>query len=294
MRKIIQSLLCLLLPLGVFSQPGAFYHTLVKTTIPTVSPFQPETDAYMALVISSGGIWDSTGYKAIDTLVRDLKGLTNPLYPTSNIWPSFIDILPIYGGTPTAHSYNLVNPALYNMTYVGSPVHSSSGISFNGTTQHANTHLSQGLLSYSNNNAAIYTDIAAVGGNHYLFGTYDGGNGVFGFSKDNINYFVFGRWGDFSTSGTGTPMGNFTAIDYSSSSRLDLYKNGVTVANSVPVNIPATQDIYLACLNQSGSPIYRATMVCKFFGICNTTLTSTQNLNYYYAVSAYQNRLSRP
>lgn len=290
MRKILY--LLLFLSFGVSAQPAALYHSMLKTRASAPSPFQPETIAYMALVIASGATWDSTGYKAIDTLVRDLKGFTHPVYPTSNIWSKFIDILPFYGGTATAHSYNLVNPSLYAASFVGSPTHSASGVDLNGTSQHINTNLAQNLLTFSNNNVSLYASIDASAGNQYMFGTYDGGSGVFGFAKAISDYFVLGLWGGFATTGA-TPYRKFSAVDFSSASRVDLYGDGISRYNNTPISATSTQSIFIGGLNQGGSAVFRSLQTTKFFSAATSTLTSTENINFSTAVTAYQARLSR-
>lgn len=290
MKKILYILL--FLSLGASAQPAAQYHSMLKTRASAPSPFQAETDAYMAAIISAGATWDSTGYKAIDTLVRDLKGLTNPVYATSNVWSKFIDILPFYGATATSHSYNLVNIATHTATFSGSPTHSAAGVDLNGTTQHINTNLAQNLLTYSSNNVALYADIDGTAGNQYMFGTYDGGSAVFGFSKESPNYYVLGLWGGYQTTGA-IAYNKFTAVDFSSTSRVDLYGNGVSVFNYTTVSASSSQSIFIGGLNQSGVAVYCSKQTSKFFSVATSTLTTTENANLNLAVTAYQTRLSR-
>lgn len=43
---------------------------------------------------------------------------------------------PMIGGTSAAHSYNALNPALYQATWVNSPTHNANGVTGNGTTSY--------------------------------------------------------------------------------------------------------------------------------------------------------------
>ncbi|MCA0447630.1 MAG: hypothetical protein LCH54_15520 [Bacteroidetes bacterium] len=115
-------------------------------------------------ILYSGAAQEITGLEicnALNQLVLDLK--------TNSLWTAFYALHPIIGGNSTAHSKNLINPALQTMSFVGSPTHNGTGVLFNGTTQSsAVTHVHP-----DNQNVCfgVYTRNAPIG--YYI----DGDNG---------------------------------------------------------------------------------------------------------------------
>lgn len=292
MKKLLY--LLLFLSFGVSAQPAALYHSMLKTaSTPPPSGFQTETVAYMKAVIDNGGTWDSTGYKAIDTLVRDLKGLTNPRYPTSNVLSKFSQILPFYGSIAATHKFNLLDTSTYQATFVGSPTHNSSGVSTNGSTSYINTNFSSSLLTYSNNITSIYYFVP-ITSTAYAYGVYDGGSGVIGYSIDASNVlFVMGLWKGFTTGGSGSILGNMVALDFSSTSRVDIYADGVSKFNATPASGSNVGDFWIGGMNNGGTLFTPKQLTAKFWGV-GTSLTSSQHIDYSKAVTEFQNRLSRP
>lgn len=88
----------------------------------SVSGFDPDAQAF----ITAAGITDATQQNAINQLVLDLKGYS--------IWTKFYFLYPFVGGDATKHSYNLKNPAAYQITWGGTVTHDANGVTGNGTT----------------------------------------------------------------------------------------------------------------------------------------------------------------
>lgn len=292
MKKLVY--LILFLSFGATAQPAAQYHSMLRTaSAPPSSGFQAETIAYMKAVIDNGGTWDSTGYKSIDTLVRDLKGLTNPVYSTSNVWTKFQQILPFYGGISATHALNLVDTNTYKATFVGSPTHSASGVATNGSTSYINTNFSSGALTYSNNISSIYYFVPNTG-TAYAYGVYDGGSGVIGYSIDASNVlFVMGLWKGFSTGGSGSILSNMVALDFSSTSRVDIYASGVSKFNATPASGTNVGNFFIGGMNNGGTLFTPKQLTAKYWGV-GASLSSAEHVNYSAAITAYQTRISRP
>ena len=90
------------------------------------------TDASRFMAVGGGG-FTTAEKRALGYLVNGLSDLGIGA-PGSNYF-----IYPFIGGSSTKHALNLFYPDIsaYNLTFVGSPTHNSSGVTFNGTTQYA-------------------------------------------------------------------------------------------------------------------------------------------------------------
>lgn len=81
--------------------------------------------------LNAAAISDITIVNAINNLVIDLK--------SNSLWTKFYFIYPMVGGNSTSHSYNLKNTSLYQLTFFGGWMHTSTGALPNGTNGYANT-----------------------------------------------------------------------------------------------------------------------------------------------------------
>lgn len=268
---------------------GAFYVRGIE--------YHADSAAFFAACAAAGSSLGPMEKAVTDRLVRDLHGEFNPSYSTSNVWSKYLALYPFVGAASGSHSINLKNPGAFRLSFIGSPTHSANGVEFNGSSQYANTHLNQTLLSYSNNSISIYTDNFS-GGVTYIYGTYDGGVGIVGWAKNSGVYINMGTFGSYSIpiiggGGGSVSITKFTTVDFSSSSRVDLYCNGVSFYDTTPSPSANSAEIFIAALSQGGTPIVLSGMYCKFFGVANNSLTSTENLHLNNAVAAYQTALSR-
>jgi len=99
---------------------------------PGSQAYPPDAGLFMTKSFS-GGTYTTTQKRALGYLVNGLSELGIGA-PGSNWF-----IYPFIGGTAEKHSLNLFYPGIdaYNLTFVGSPTHDSTGPYFNGTTQYA-------------------------------------------------------------------------------------------------------------------------------------------------------------
>ena len=105
--------------LGI-SQQG-FTHT-----IPVVA-FDPDAQAFF----TTAGITDPTQQAAVSALVVGLKA--------NGTWSKYHAIYPFVGGTASRHSFNLKNPATFQITWGGTVTHDANGITGDGSTGYGNT-----------------------------------------------------------------------------------------------------------------------------------------------------------
>jgi hypothetical protein len=83
--------------------------------------------------LTATGITDTTIVDAINTLVYDLQ-----IY---QLWSKMKALYPFVGGTAETNSYNLINPAEFQLAWNGGWTYSGAGATPNGTTGYANTGL---------------------------------------------------------------------------------------------------------------------------------------------------------
>jgi hypothetical protein len=104
--------------------------------------YPQDASKFLSVAVSLGGSFTTTQKRALGYLVNNLADLGIGA-PGSN----FI-IYPFIGGSSSAvNALNLFYPetTANNLTFVGSPTHSTSGVTFNGTTQYAS---GQSLSTY--------------------------------------------------------------------------------------------------------------------------------------------------
>lgn len=170
--------------LGIASPFGAAW--LTKTATDTwyldgdlVLAYDPDAKLYI----------DANG-----TLTEDQAILWNDFVLTGKAdgwWSKARALYPLIGGTAATHKWNAVNPvdtdAGFRLAYTNTPTHSANGISFNGTTQYANTfitpttHLTQDntTLYFSrrnNTNAGVEIGSEAPASSGFLLAARQVGN----------------------------------------------------------------------------------------------------------------------
>jgi hypothetical protein len=197
--------------------------------------------------INAANITDSTQQTAITTLVNTLK--------TNNLWTKMIAFYPFIGGNATAHSYNLINVANYQLMFMGGGTHTSLGYVGNGTTGYAKT----GIIP---NNAFTQNNIHLS-----YYSQTDGARGV-----DDIGVFqavkapieVFMRFNSTtSLAYLNSSNGSFTVstgrrylvASRQSTSTVSVTNNGTTssISSTSAVALP-TIEIYIHSVNFNGTP----------------------------------------
>ncbi len=93
--------------------------------LPSVNP----AEAFL----TATGITDQTIVEAINKLVSDLQ--------TFSLWGKMKALYPFVGGTAETNSYNLINPAEFQLAWNGGWNYSANGVTPNGSTGYANTSL---------------------------------------------------------------------------------------------------------------------------------------------------------
>lgn len=121
--------------------------------------YQTETCTYLTAEAAAGKTYTAQQELDIDTVFRDLKGLTNPRYTTYNVLSKITIVYPFYSGVSASDKVNMVNPGTYNYTETGSPTYSTStySVAFNGTSNYLNTTFApNGSGSFAGSNFTMF------------------------------------------------------------------------------------------------------------------------------------------
>lgn len=92
------------------------------------------TDLDALAYVTAANITSSTEQVALNDFVIALKAC--------NMWDRLYAFYPLLGSTLTQTTYNLKDPATYQITWTGSPTIVSKGLQFDGTTQHGDPNFS--------------------------------------------------------------------------------------------------------------------------------------------------------
>jgi hypothetical protein len=253
----------------------------------------PNIDADAQAFLTAAAITDPTISSSIDKLVVDLKA--------AGVWSKMKAIYPFVGGTASTHKFNLKDPrdldAAFRLSFLGGWTHSANGALPNGTNGYANTNLNDSSLTPNSSHISYYsrTNITTVA---YDMGIYNGTKGIwFALKYSGIDSFTGGI---FQTGASvEASVINLNSTGYyvggkNGNTTVKFYKNGTNVVSIAKADTTATNtSIYLASLNQNGSPAFGfSTKQCAFSTI-GDGLTDTEAANLYTAVQTFQTTLNR-
>lgn len=250
--------------------------------------FDPDAKAFM----TAAGITNPTQKSAINQLVVDLKGY--------NLWTKMKAVYPIVGGTASSHSYNLINPSQYQVTWYPNLTHSSTGITKTFSSGYGDTGLVPSSV-FSNVNSvhcSIYSRTATVAaGNCFDMGTidstYTNGLGMV-LPYNDFSLFLFtansAAWSSTSIVATD---GLFCSSRTNSSSA-NLYRNTTSIGTAGTSTALSAYPMSLMGFNIGGSTaaFLSGTKEWAFFSI-GDGLNATDVANLYSAVQTYQTALGR-
>lgn len=246
-------------------------------------------DADAQAFITATGITDETIKSAINTLILSWKSY--------GLWSTKIVAgYPCVGGTADTCKFNIRNPidsdGAYRLTYPVLPAFASTGITWNGSTTYANTHLVPNTaLSLDSSHFFIHSRTAV---------NYNGGSGI----ESNPLFELVPRWTDNNTywglnevsdsnDDVGSHAGYFL-LSRTGATSTTYYYNGSAVRTSTHVSTSlSTDEIFLGCLNNGGgSTIYFESGEYDFIAI-GTGLDATDALNLYNSILTFNTTIGR-
>jgi hypothetical protein len=248
--------------------------------------YLPLTTAWIAATLET----DTTILNALNTfeaglIANSLTGKFNAIYP-------------MVGGDSTKHSYNFINPATFQLSFLGGWTHSATG-ALPVVNGYADTFLTPSVtlttfnahLSFYSRTSAINASRVSIGStngsyttSHQLLLKWTDGN-AYGF----INNFIFASTANATS--TGWYMTSRTA-----NNSIKLYKNNSLIAtNTTTISsaIPNTNKIFIGARNEgSGTPNQYDNKECAFASI-GSGLSDAEASTLYTLVQALQTSLSR-
>lgn len=163
-----------------------------------ITTLSPASKIAVNRYISKGYVPDRYVRLAIDTLLDDLKGVSNPNYDTYDLISTgkIIALYPVLGGTAETHKFNLVdmrdNDEAFRLLYTNNPTHNADGILFNGTDQYADTQIQPASkLTMNQHHLFFYSNTNNQTANVSVMGADDGSNGS-GITLDGDNVLLGG------------------------------------------------------------------------------------------------------
>ena len=241
-------------------------------------------DAAAKKFIDSSAITDSTQKIAINNFVIQLKA--------ASLWPKFVAIYPMVGGTAATTKWNLLDPrdldAAYRLTFYGAPVYSNTGVLFPLISDYGDSHLIDNQLGYMNASISYYSRTQnAISG--YDMGCTDGATpynelSVYSNSADKSEWFGFSQ-NLFSVNTTGLFMLS------SSATNVTRYRNGVVVSSrGLPPGNSYTNLTFL--VGNSRITVHPGQKECALATI-GYGLTDVEAITFYNIVQNFETSLGR-
>jgi len=253
------------------------------------TPIYPSFDSDAQSFMTSASITDSTQQAAVNYLVTDLK--------SANLWSKMKAIYPMVGGTASSHSYNLKNPAQFQITWSGGLTHSSTGVISNTINGYGNTNIIPSInLSLNSASATFYSRTDTNGAWEFGTSTSPGYSNMFGGAVRAANryYYPTNDVNDNSAYISNTNGSGYFIQSRTGASTVSAFRNSSKlVAGTSPSASLSTYNILLLTFSSFGAPfgVY-STKECAFFSI-GDGLTDTDASNLYTIIQNYQTILSR-
>jgi hypothetical protein len=253
------------------------------TTSTTTAGYDPDALAFFA----AASITETTEKDAVNQLVLDMKA--------DGIWTKMRAVYPYVGGDASKHSYNLINPATFQITWSGGVTHNASGITGNGTNGYGNTNFNPSTQFISNTNYSfgIYSSSTDTG-EGADFGTYENTNADFlisAHSAGSVALFDVQRESTRTTIAAANAQG-FRAASRNGNTTAKIYKDATSADYSIDSVAAFTlPNLNITVLTWNGVPVYSPrTLNFTFMG---DYLTPTEAEDFRQAIVTLNTTLSR-
>jgi hypothetical protein len=250
--------------------------------LPAGTSYDSDAQAFF----TAAGITNTTQKDAVNQLVLDLKA--------ASVWTKLKVIYPFVGGDATKHSYNLKNPAAFQITWSGGWTHSSTGAAGNGTN-------AKGETGFNPNTEFADNDYAYIG--VYVGGTSESGEFIPIGCRDGIgDFYIKPRNGSNNLSafinsgeaGGGVPSPLGYSSGTSKSGGIRTFKNGTPLSPLNPLSTStANYNVWLGCLNNLGSEYGHINSTLQLVFIGDDEFSDADDAAIYTAAAAYQTAIGR-
>jgi hypothetical protein len=251
--------------------------------------YDADARVYLEAVTAAGGTLNLTISGATNQLFLDLKA--------DGIYSKMRSFYPMIGGTSASIGIDAYDPGTgSDITWVGGWTFNASGATSNGTNAYGNTNVFVSALTINNMHQSVY-----MLNNTVLTGT--GANYIGAAGASGPKYFVIGQDGtprEFygvsenarSTTNVPLPQGQYL-ISSTASTMQNLYRNGsLRFSGSSSPTATINHQIYLAAMNNSGTPIQYYANQYAFVTI-GQGLNATEISNLYTTINDFNTSLGR-
>lgn len=284
---------------------GRRFHFVANLGPPPPVVYETETNTFIAAVIAGGDTLTTTEQDALDRFVKDMKGISNPSYSTSNIYSKFLAIWPMMGSTLGSQKWNLIDPRDLDAAYRLSAANtlavtaSSLGTYFIGNVaSYCRTFLLESDLPSGDSHFAIFNSTAGIRG--YIGGTY------IAYGSRPVHYLSTTIYissslvkGSINIASAPVSFGvpssiiGLIMVNRTSSSATNMYVNGVVSGSTSTVaEATNTTELYIGSTNAAVNNPNKVAFTTPFAS-AGHSLNATESLNYYNAVNALNIALSR-
>lgn len=234
----------------------------------------------------AAGITNTTQKDAVNQLVLDLKA--------ASVWLKMQIIYPLIGGDAAKHSYNLKNPAAFQITWAGTITHNANGITGNGSTGYGNTGYNQNTHSLDDDEyLAFYSRTTLPSTNGYFIGVTSGSDATYlrKFTP-SVSLFQSRIQATNNQQLAGSDTSGFISGNRIGTNVFVNIRGTQTTATGASDNNKCNLNYFICARNNGGSPNGYMNSNFAFFCI-SRGLTTTEDAAVFAAVVAYQTALGR-
>lgn len=243
-----------------------------------------ELEVSQFISASYANITDSGIISDLDNLVKSLK--------SAGLWTLTRAIYPIVGGNASAHSYNLKDPTMYQITWVGGLTHDANGVTGNGTTGYGNTGLVPSSVLSASVHLSAYIRVSSTLDQYDMF-CESTSSSAFGLKTNSTGAAFACALNNSATTGINVSSPAFISVTRSAANVGSIYRNGSKFSNyAVPQVSMASVPIAIMARNNAGVISGYSVKNYAFFTV-GDSLTDTQCANLYTAVQAFQTARGR-
>lgn len=197
--------------------------------------------------------------------------------------------------------YNLKDPrdldAAFRLVFNGGWTHSSTGATPNGTNGYADTKLNDSVLTSNSSHMSYYSRTNALTST-YDIGAFNGTKGIwYALRYDSNTSFtggIFQAGTSVEASAVNLDSTGFYVAGKNGNTTTKFFKNGKNVVSIAKADTTATNtSIYLATLNQNGTPAFGFSTKQIAFSTIGDGLSDTDVTNLTNKIQAFQTALSR-
>ena len=250
-----------------------------------------------ALTTANGGVEVSGSVYGVTT--NALKKEIDSFFITGDTDGWLAEMIGMYlliGATSATHAINACNPGTYNITWVNSPSHSSSGVSLNGSSQYGTTAINNAVLTQN----AVHLSVKTSGVTTTGVDTYIGASNGTTQRTQLVHQTSGTLQGQIHNNTDGAGMiqntatrNNYLLVSRRSSTDIELYEDGVSIDTGTSSGgSEPTYPLWIGALNNLGAAANYMDGTLESVTV-GAGLSTAQASSFYTALSTLNTILGR-